>query len=157
MIRPVDIADVNLLTDHDDVVTYIDALMQVERPDDKKEKIWFPTPENPGDAEEHSPIQKQILKELRELAELEKLDSTEKEDCRNKFLSMFKWSNSLITGKDREHLEATIVELNYIFARQRLDIGMNTQFKVNLTPKDGKSVYTRFSLSQSTSKKMISQ
>ena len=56
---------------------------------------------------------------------------------------MFKWTDSLITGKDRENLEDTIVEFNDIFARHRLDIGMNTQFKVNLTPQDDKPVYTQ--------------
>ena len=45
MIRPVDIAALNLLTEHDDVVTYMNALMQVERPEDNEEKFWFPTPE----------------------------------------------------------------------------------------------------------------
>ena len=43
MIRPVDIAALNLLTEHDDVVTYINALMQVERPENNEEKFWFPT------------------------------------------------------------------------------------------------------------------
>ena len=52
MIRPVDIAALNLLTDHDDVVTYINALMQVERPEDNEEKFWFPTPEHPGNEQE---------------------------------------------------------------------------------------------------------
>ena len=56
---------------------------------------------------------------------------------------MFKWTDSLITGKDRENLEATIVEFHDIFARHSLDIGMNTQFKVSLTPKDDKPVYTQ--------------
>ena len=48
---------------------------------------------------------------------------------------MFKRSDSLITGEDRENLESIIVVFNDIFARHRLDIGMNTQFKVNLTQK----------------------
>ena len=142
VIRPVDIAAVNFFTEHDDVVTYINALMQVERPKDNEEKFWFPTPENPGNEQEHSPIQKRILKELRELAALEKLDPTESEESRTKFLSMFKWTDSLITGKDRKNLEDTIVELNDIFARHRLDTGMNTQFKVSLTSQDDKQVYT---------------
>ena len=143
MIRPVDIAALNLLTNHDDAVTYINALMQVERPDDNEEKFWFPTSEHPGNEQEHSPIQKRILKELRDLAELEKLDPTENEESRNKFLSMFKWTDSQIANKDRENLEDTIVEFNDIFARHRLDIGMNTQFKVSLTPQDDKPVYTQ--------------
>ena len=62
---------------------------------------------------------------------------------RTKFLSMFKWDNSLITGKDRDNIEPTIVEFNDIFARHRIDIEMNTQFKVSLTPKDDKPVYTQ--------------
>ena len=155
MIRPVDIAALNLLTEHDDVVTYINALMQVERPDDNEETFWFPTPENPGIEPEHSPIQRRILKELRELAELEKLDPTENEQSRTKFLSMFKWTDSLITEKDRENLEATIVEFHDIFARHRLDIRMNTQFKVSLTPKMTNQCTRRAYLSPSTLKKIL--
>ena len=143
MIRPVDIATLNLLSEHDDVVTYINALMQVERPEDSEGKFWFPTSENPDNEQEHSPIQKRILKELRELAALEKLDSKENEESGTKFLSMFKRTDSLITGKDRENLEDSIVEFNDIFARHRLDIGMNTQFKVSLTPQNDKPVYTQ--------------
>ena len=143
MIHPVDIAALNLLTEHDDVVTYINALMQVERPEDNEEKFWFPTPEHPGNEQEHSPIQKRILKELRDLAELEKLDPSENEETRNKFLSMFNRTDSLITGNDRKNFEDTIVEFNSIFARHRLDIGMNTQFKVSLSPQDDKPVYTQ--------------
>ena len=143
MIRPVDIAALNLPTEHDDFVTYINALMQVERPEGNEEKFCFPTPENPGNEQEHSPIQKRILKVLRERAELEKLDPTENAESRNKFLSKFKWTDSLFTGKDRENLEATIVEFNDIFARHRLDIGMNTQIKVSLTPQDDEPVYTQ--------------
>ena len=134
---PVDIALLNLLTDHDDVVMYIKALMQVERPEDNEEKFWFPTPENPGKEDGNSYIQKRILEKLRELSELEKLDPTKNEDSRTKFFLMLKWTDSLITGKGRENLEAPIVELNDIFARPRLDISMNTQFKVSPTPKDG--------------------
>ena len=128
MIRPVDTAAFNLLSEQDAIVTYINALLQVERPEDSEEKFWFPTPENPGNEQEHSPIQKRILKELRELAALEKLDPTENEESSVKFLSMFKWTDSLITGKDRKNLEDTIVEFTDIFARHQLDIGMNTQF-----------------------------
>ena len=61
--------------------------MQVEGPEDNVEKFLFSTPENPGNEDEHSPIQTRIIKELRELSELEKLDSTENEEFQNKFLS----------------------------------------------------------------------
>ena len=101
LIRLVAIAALNLLTEHDDVATYINALMQVERAENNEEEIRFPTPENPGNELEHSPIQKRTLKELRALADLENLDPTANEESRNKIFSIFKWTVSLITEKDR--------------------------------------------------------
>ena len=141
--RAVDIAALNLLTEHDDVVAYVNALMQVDSPEQTEGKFWFPTPENPGDELEHTPIQQRILRELRELQRLEELDPKQDEKSRSQFLSIFKCNDSLIRGEDRENLESILVEFNDIFARHRLDIGMNTQFKVCLTPKNDKPVYTQ--------------
>ena len=73
-IRYVDIAALHLLTEHDDVVTYIYALMQVERHDDSEEKLWFSFPEYRGTIRTFAKT-KRILKELRELAELDNHDS----------------------------------------------------------------------------------
>ena len=56
---------------------------------------------------------------------------------------MFKWDDSFIMGEDRENLESINVEFNYIFARQRLDIGLNTQIKVSPMLKDDTPVYTQ--------------
>ena len=64
----------NLLTDHDDVVAYVNALMQVDSPENTEAKLRFPTLENPGDEAEHTPIQQRILRERRELQKLEQLD-----------------------------------------------------------------------------------
>ena len=75
-----------------------------------------------------------------ELAEPENLDPTANEESRNKILTMFKWTDSLIMGKDRDRLEDTIVEFNDIFACHRLDIG-NMPFQNSLTPQDDKPVY----------------
>ena len=38
-IRPVDIAALNLLTEHDDVVAYVSALMQIKSPDNSVENF----------------------------------------------------------------------------------------------------------------------
>ena len=110
--------------------------MQIQSPDNTEENFCFPTPENPGKETEHTPIQQRILRELRELQKLERLDPKQDEQSRTKFLSMFKWNDSLITGEDRENLESIIVEFNDIFARHRLDISMNTQFEVSPTSKN---------------------
>ena len=47
--------------------------MQLDSPEDTKEKSWFPTLENPGDESEHTPIQQRFLRELRELQKLSPL------------------------------------------------------------------------------------
>ena len=56
---------------------------------------------------------------------------------------MFKWEGSQIKVSNRKQLEQTIVEYNDIFARHRLDIGINNIFKVKLTPKDERPIYTQ--------------
>ena len=73
-IRAVDPASLNLLTEHDDVVAYVNASMQIDSPEQTEEKFWFPTPEDPGDESEHTPIQQHILRERRQLQKLEELD-----------------------------------------------------------------------------------
>ena len=142
-VRPVDMAALNLLTEHDDVVGYDNALTQVDSPESTEEKFRFPTPENPGDESEHTPSQQRFLRESRELLNLEGLESKQDEEFRTQLLSMFKCSDALITGEYHENLESFIVEVNDIFVRHRLDIGMNTQIKVCLTPKNDKPVYTQ--------------
>ena len=56
---------------------------------------------------------------------------------------MFQSESSQIEGNNRKQLEQTIVEYKDIFARHRLDIGINNTFKVKLTPKDERSIYTQ--------------
>ena len=44
---------------------------------------------------------------------------------------------------EKQAIEDILVEYHNIFARHRMDIGMNTEFKVKLTPKDHKAVYSQ--------------
>ena len=64
-IRPVDAAALKLLEDPDDTHIYINELMKSNEHEQSDENLWFPTPENPGNEEEHTPIQRRILKEIR--------------------------------------------------------------------------------------------
>ena len=50
-IRPIDIAALKILEDHDGAVAYIQELMKTD--DQHEDNFWFPTPENPGN--EHTP------------------------------------------------------------------------------------------------------
>ena len=142
-IRPVDVATLTTLQDPDDTHMYVNELMKSPNDEKNNENLWFPTPENPGNEDEHTPIQKRILKEIRELIKKEQLDPTKDPESRKKFLDMFKWEGSQIEGNDKKQLEQTIVEYNDIFARHRLDIGINNSFKVKLTPKDERPIYTQ--------------
>ena len=77
-----------------------------------KTLLFFPTPENPANTEDHTPIQRRILEEL-------------------------------LTETEKQAVEDILVEYRDIFVRHRMDIGMNTEFKVKLTPKYDKAVYSQ--------------
>ena len=142
-IRPIDVATLTTLQDPDDTHMYVNELMKSTNNEQNDENFWFTTPENPGNEDEHTPIQRRILKEIRELIKREQLDPTKDPESRKDFLDMFKGEGSQIEGNDKKQLEQTIVEYNDIFARHRLDIGINNNFSVKLTPKDERPIYTQ--------------
>ena len=90
-IRPVNPTSVRHLLNnsHDDAIHYINSLLKTSKDNEVNETYWFPTPQNPGNEKEHTPIQTHILNELRELEQLEKLNPLENTNSRNQFLSNF--------------------------------------------------------------------
>ena len=99
--------------------------------------------QNPGNEQEHTPIQTRILNELRELEQLEKLNPLENIDSRNQFLSNFDWTDSTLQQEAKQAVENLLVEFHDIFARHCFDIGINTDFKVQLTPLDNRSAFSQ--------------
>ena len=77
------------------------------------------------------------------MKEKENLKPKDDVESRKKFLEQFDWTDTLLTENEEQAVEDILVEHHYIFARHRLDIGMNTEFKVRLTPKDVKYVYSQ--------------
>ena len=59
---------------------------------------------------------------------------------RQKFLSKFKWDDSLFQHKGKEVVQQIFVEYNDIFARHKLDIWVNQEFKVKMMPEVDNSV-----------------
>ena len=57
------------------------------------------------------------------------------------FLSRFKWHGSQITTDDKAQVEQLFAKYHNIFARYRLDICINIELKVKLTPKHNDPVY----------------
>ena len=53
-----------LQDDPKNVAYYASSLFKSTKPEDSTENYWFPTPEDPGDTQHNTPIQKRILSEL---------------------------------------------------------------------------------------------
>ena len=126
-----------------DLITYLNELLRTNKPDQQANNFWFPTPENPGNTDEHTPIQTRILKELCELQQKEKLNPKDDNESRTEFLKRFDWTDTLLNENEKHAVEDILVEYHDIFAGHRMDIGMNTEFNVRLTPKDEKAVYSQ--------------
>ena len=77
-IKPVDMAILSMIPQSDpDLLAYLNELLRTNKPEQQNDTFWFPTPENPGKPEDHTPIQTRILKELNELKDKEKLKPQE--------------------------------------------------------------------------------
>ena len=100
------------------------------------EPNWFPSLENPGDKNSHTPNQKRILSELRTLQELEQINPLDNGQSRQQILTIFDWKHSMLNGQEIVYIENILVELHDIFARHSFDIGMNEECTVKLTPID---------------------
>ena len=67
-IKPVDMAILSMIPQGDpDLTAYLNELLRTNKPEQQNDTFWFPTPENPGKPEDHTPIQTRILKELNDL------------------------------------------------------------------------------------------
>ena len=97
-IQPIDVATLTTLQDPDDTHMYVNELMKSTNNEQNDENLWFPTPETPGNEDEHTPIQQRIFKEIRDFIKEEQLDPTKDPESRKEFLYMFKWEGSQIEG-----------------------------------------------------------
>ena len=143
-IKPVDTALLSMIPEGDpDLITYLTELLRMNKPDQQNNTFWFPTPENPGNTEDHTPTQTRIQKDLRELQHKEKLNPKDDIESRMGFLRRFDWTDTLLTETEKQAVEDILVDNHDVFARHRKHIGGNTEFKVRLTPKDDKAVYSQ--------------
>ena len=125
------------------LTAYLQEFLRLNKPEQQENTFWFPTPENPGKPADHTPIQTRILKELNKLKDKEKLNPQESIESRNNILERFGWTNTLLTETEKQAIEDIRDEYHDILSGQRMDIWMNTEFKVTLTPKDDKAVYSQ--------------
>ena len=126
-VKPIDpVTTWHLLQDNtEDAAFYVSSLIKSSKLEHLREKYWFPVLEDPGDPEQHTPIQKRFLIELQNLRELENLNP----------------QGYMLQPEEIARIEDMLVEFHDKFARHRFDIGMNVEVKVKLIPKNDFPVY----------------
>ena len=125
----------------DEAKNVINQLFQ--EADANKDERWYPTPDTCDNPDKLNKIERRIYDEIIQLREAEKLDLTRDDDQRRAFLKNFTWDDSVLTEQEQQRIEALLVKYHTIFARHRLDIGINTDFKIKLTPKHDDPVYAQ--------------
>ena len=87
-----------------------------------------------------SAVEKRIYDELVKFKNLEAIQPLSKNEGRKTFLNVFRWSDSVLSDKDKERTEQLLVEFNDIFTRHRLDIDHTHKFSVKLIPDTNRPV-----------------
>ena len=130
-IKPVDMAILSMIPQGDpDMTAYLNELLRTNKSEQQDNTFWFPTPDNPGKLEDHTPIQTRILKELNELKDKEKLNPQEGIESRNKFLKRLDWTDTLLTEAEKQAIEDILVEYHDIFARHKTQNGYWDEHRV---------------------------
>ena len=143
-VKPVDMAILSMIPQGDlHLTACINELLRTNKLEQQNNTIWFPTPEDLGKPEDHTPIQTRILKEKSELKDKEKHNPQESTGSRKKILKRFDWTDTLLVETEKQSIEDILVDYYDNFARHRMNIGLNTEFREKLTPRDGKVVYNK--------------
>ena len=93
-----------------DLTAYLNGLLRTNKPEQQDNTFWFPTPENFGKPEDHTPLQTRILKELNELKDKEKPNPQESKESRNEFLKRFDSTDTLRAETEKQAIEDIPVE-----------------------------------------------
>ena len=141
-IQPMTNEQLTLITKFpDEAANVINQLFQ--DPSATNDKRWYPTPETCDNPDKLNKIERRIYDELIKLREAEKLNPTCDDEQRQAFPKNFSWDDSILTEHEQQRIEELLVKYHSIFARHRLDIGINTDFKFKLTPKHDDPVYAQ--------------
>ena len=106
-VKPVDpVSTRNFMqNDQEQEAHYVSSLINTNKNPRKSEDFWFPTQDNPGNPDEHTPILKRILRESQALQDLGTLDPTNDEQSTAKFLENFDWKEFFLTSHAQRNSE----------------------------------------------------
>ena len=101
-IKTVDMAILKMIPQCDpDLTAYLNELLRTKKPEQQSNISWFPTLENPGKPQDHTPIQTRILKEFIERKKKETLNPQENTESRKKNCQTI-WLNWHTSNRNRE-------------------------------------------------------
>ena len=115
----------------------------IQDPEASTDKRWYPTPETCHNPDKLNKIKRRIYDEIIQPREAETLDPTSDVEQRQTLLKNFSWDDSILNEQEQQRIEALLFKYHTTFARHCLDIGINTDFKVKLTPKHDYRVYAQ--------------
>lgn len=123
--------------------TYAPSISACTPSEGQENECWFPTPETCSNTNNLTSLEKAIYNQIAAFQKAEKLNPLSSVSDRHEFLQKFNWKESILTDEEKGLVEDLLVEFNDIFARHRLDVGCNKDFKITLTPEHDKPVYTQ--------------
>ena len=103
----------------------------------------FSTPESCQNPEALTGIEKQIYDSIIKFQQMEQLTPYNSPEQGEDILSQFSWFKSIVSDSERKQIEKLLKKYHRIFARHRLDVGRNDDFKVLLTPEHDKPIYSQ--------------
>ena len=101
-----------------ELTAHLNEFLRTNKPEQPNNIFWFPTPENPGKSEDHTPIQTRTIKEIIELKDKEKPNPRQSTEAQNKFLKRFDRTDTLLTETEKQAIEDILVDYHDIFATQ---------------------------------------
>ena len=110
-----------------DLATYLNEVRRTNNPDVQNNTFWFATPKKLG--------KKRIILQFRH--------AKDDAESRMRLLERFHWTDTLLIDIEKQAVENILVDYHDVFARHRMDFGINRDFKVKLTTKDDRAVYNR--------------
>ena len=129
----------------DEADSVINQLFQ--DPSASTDKRWYPTLETCVDLDKLNRIERLIYDGIIQLRESETLNPTCDDKQRQTLLKIFSWDDSILNEQEQERIEALLVEC-HIIAGHRLEIGIETGFKIKLRPKHDNPLYAHSHFNQ---------
>ena len=111
------------------LTTYLSDLLRSNKQEKQCNTFWFSTPE----------IQTQILREMHDSKDNEKSILKDDKKSRTEFFQRNESTDTQLTEVEKQAVDDLPIEYHDIFARQRKDIQMTTEFKMKLTTKADKT------------------